>query len=116
MWEIWIVVVLIVLVALVATALMRPSYILDRNMMVNACIGNLRLIDGAKAQWAVEHDKHSTDIPTASDLQPYMGRGSDGELPCCPNDPKQRFDTSYAANNVGSKPVCRILPTNHILP
>jgi len=34
----------------------------------NACIANLKQIDGAKAIWALENKKTSTDIPTEIDL------------------------------------------------
>lgn len=80
-----------------------------------ACISNLRIIDSAKGQWALEQNKKRTDTPADSDLQPYIGRGSAGELPCCPLDPKQTFDTSYSINNVGTKPTCKILPALHSL-
>jgi hypothetical protein len=93
-----------------------PTYPRSGHSTVNACINNLRLIDGAKSQWAMEHNKQITDTPTASDIQPYMGHGPHVELPVCPNDPKRSFATSYSPNNVGSKPVCRIMPTNHVLP
>jgi hypothetical protein len=64
----------------------------------------------------MEHKKQNTDTPTASDIQPYMGRGPAIEMPSCPNDPKHTFATSYSINNVGSVPTCKIYPTNHILP
>jgi hypothetical protein len=102
----------------VSFALMSaPNYVRSRERsQANACISNLRIIDSAKAQWALENHKQYTDIPAASDIQPYMGRGSAGELPVCPNDPNQRFDTSYSMNNVGTAPTCKILPATHSLP
>jgi hypothetical protein len=39
-----------------------------------ACINNLRQIDGAKQQWALEYKKSATDTPTWDDLMPYLGR------------------------------------------
>ena len=71
---------------------------------------------GSKAQWALENHKQSTDTPADSDIQPFMGRGSADELPMCPNDPNQTFDTSYSINNVGTAPTCKILPATHSLP
>jgi hypothetical protein len=99
------------------SALVIPNYVANRPLRApkNACINNLRIIDAAKGQWATEQHKVITDTPTGSDIQPYMC-GPSGEMPVCPNDPKNSFDTSYSPNNVGTKPVCRILPTNHILP
>jgi len=110
--EILIVVVLIVLVVL----LVRPNFIGGGHPSpATACISNLRNLDAAKGQWALELHKESTDIPTASDIQPYMVHRPSGELPCCPADPKKTFDSSYSINNVGTVPTCKILPATHIL-
>ena len=111
--EILIVVVLIMLLA----AVVIPRFIRKPTSGGGhmACITNLRIIDSAKGQWALEQNKKRTDTPADSDLQPYTGRGSAGDLPCCPLDPKQTFDTSYLINNLGTKPTCKIQPTNHIL-
>jgi hypothetical protein len=82
------------------------------------CINNLRLIDSAKQQWALEQRKEDTDTPQGSDLQPYLGRGAKGELPICPMDTNNppSFDTSYSANSVATHPTCKIQPKLHILP
>ena len=48
---------------------------------VNACISNLRMIDGAKQQWALENKKPASAMPTAADLSPYMRSNT---LPVCP--------------------------------
>jgi hypothetical protein len=61
----------------------------------------------------LEYRKQNTDTPTAQDLKPYMGRGTAGELPACPNDPNQTFQSSYSINPVGVKPACKILPATH---
>ncbi len=84
-----------------------------------ACIYNLRLLDSAKRQWALEKHKQSTDTPQGTDLLPYLGRYPSGELhelPSCPADPQQTFATSYALGSVGTKPVCLIMPTLHVMP
>ncbi len=111
--EIMIVVAIIGLLAAIAI----PNFVRARTTsQMDACISNLRIIDGAKSQWALEQHMETTSTPGDTDLQPYMGRGSNGELPVCPADPAQTFDTSYTANNVGTKPVCQIMPTTHVLP
>ena len=111
--EILIVVVLLILLVLVA----MPDFV-NRGYRTHAqmCISNLRIIDAAKSQWALETHKQKTDIPTGSDIQPFLGLGSSGELPCCPNDSSQTLDTSYLLHDVGTKPTCKIYPTNHVLP
>jgi prepilin-type N-terminal cleavage/methylation domain-containing protein len=111
--EIMIVVAIIGLLAAIAI----PNFVRARTTsQTNACINNLRTIDAAKSQWAMEQGKVNTDTPAGSDIQPYLGRGSAGELPFCPNDGSQTFANSYSPNNIGVKPVCLILSTNHVLP
>ena len=111
--EIMIVVAIIGLLAAIAI----PNFVRARTTsQANACISNLRIIDSAKAQWALENHKQNTDTPVGTDIQPYMGRGSAGELPTCPIDTAQTFATSYTPNNVSTKPVCIIMPSTHSLP
>lgn len=111
--EIMIVVAIIGLLAAIAI----PNFNRANNMArMNACISNLRYIDSAKQQWALEQRKLDGDIPQASDLQPYLGRTAAGELPVCPADAARSFATSYQANCVGQKPVCLIIPGTHVLP
>jgi prepilin-type N-terminal cleavage/methylation domain-containing protein len=111
--EIMIVVAIIGLLAAIAI----PNFVKARTTsQMNACINNLRLIDSSKSQWALEQRKQTTDTPQATDLQPYLGRGSAGELPSCPVDPQSAFASSYLPNEVGAKPTCQIVSSTHILP
>jgi prepilin-type N-terminal cleavage/methylation domain-containing protein len=111
--EIMIVVAIIGLLAAIAI----PNFVKARTTsQQNACINNLRLVDASKQQWALEQRKQTTDTPAGSDLQPYLGRGANGELPTCPVDPQNTFGTSYTPNNVGTAPQCQILAATHVLP
>jgi DNA repair exonuclease SbcCD ATPase subunit len=74
---------------------------------MNACINNLRLIDSAKQQWALEYKKGAADIPTWDDLRPYIGRGPNGDLPTCP------AGGVYTIGTVNDKPTCSI--PGHVL-
>jgi prepilin-type N-terminal cleavage/methylation domain-containing protein len=110
--EIMIVVAIIGLLAAVAI----PNLVRARTTsQTNTCIDNLRMIDAAKQQWALEHGAVATTVPLATDIQPYLGRGG-GELPKCPVDPSQTFSTSYVIKDCQTTPVCQILSTTHILP
>jgi prepilin-type N-terminal cleavage/methylation domain-containing protein len=112
--EIMIVVAIIGLLAAIAI----PNFVKARTTsQQNACINNLRLVDAAKQQWALEQRKQTTDTPASSgtDLQPYLGRGANGELPSCPVDPQNSFSTSYTVNNVGTSPTCNIVSSTHVL-
>jgi len=71
----------------------------------NTCINNLRQLDAAKQQWALEKNKTATAVPTAQDLAPYF---KDGILPVCPSG------GTYTFNAVGELPVCSV--AGHALP
>jgi hypothetical protein len=71
----------------------------------NTCITNLKLIDTAKLQWALENNKTEDAIPTAQDLLPYF---KDGVFPVCPSG------GTYTINAVGLPPTCSI--PGHALP
>src|SRR6267378_8314492 len=86
--EIMIVVAIIGLLAAIAI----PNFVRARTTsQQNACINNLRQIDGAKQQWALETKAAATASPADTDIQPYMGRGSAGTLPTCPSDSSSTF-------------------------
>ena len=68
-------------------------------------LGDLRQIDGAKEQWALENKKTQTDTPVDTDLI-----GTDKYIkvmPTCPGN------GTYAYNNMATKPTCTI--TDHTL-
>ena len=108
--EIMIVVAIIGLLAAIAV----PSFVHARtNSQLNACIYNLRQIDGAKQTWALNNQVSPTSTPAEALIQRYMGRGSGGSLPFCLADATQTFDTSYSINNLQLPPTCLVV-TNHI--
>jgi competence protein ComGC len=110
------IIIVVVLIALLVGITTRNPTSYPACSQQEACINNLRLIDSAKRQWALEKHKQSTDTPQLADLQPYLGRGPNSELPCCPADSANTFATSYALGSVKAKPVCLIMPTSHVLP
>jgi prepilin-type N-terminal cleavage/methylation domain-containing protein len=111
--EIMIVVAIIGLLAAIAI----PNFVKARTTsQQNACINNLRLIDSSKQQWALEQKQIAGATPVGTDLQPYLGRGANGELPTCPVDSGNSFTTSYTPNNIGVPPVCLIVSSSHVLP
>jgi prepilin-type N-terminal cleavage/methylation domain-containing protein len=103
--EIMIVVAIIGLLAAVAI----PNFLHARSKsQQTACINNLRQLDQAKQAWAMEKGKSSSDTPVQSDVQPYLGRGSSGTLPCCPLDSTRVFINSYTLGDVSNAPVCNL--------
>ena len=106
--EIMIVVAIIGLLATIAI----PNFVRARlKAQQSACINNLRQIDGAKQQWALEKGASSTDTPTGAQIQPYLGRAA-GILPLCPSDPNQTFATSYDVNDMSTAPSCKVVATH----
>ena len=108
--EIMIVVAIIGLLAAIAI----PNFVKARTTsQANACINNLRQIDGAKQQWALETKAAATASPADTSLQPYMGRGTAGSaMPTCPGG------GTYAVNTIQSAPTCTLSSATpaHTLP
>ena len=111
--EIMIVVAIIGLLAAIAI----PNFVKARKTsQVNACLNNLRQIDGAKQQWALENGKAGTDTPVATDIQVYLGRGAGSVANViCPVDPSATpaFATSYSINAVNVAPQCQHASGDH---
>lgn len=64
------------------------------------CIAGLRMIDGAKVQWALAHQKTTNDAPTWGDLRSYF---IGARLPLeCPDG------GVYTIGRVGELPSCSI--------
>jgi len=111
--EIMIVVAIIGLLAAIAI----PNFVRARTTsQMNACINNLRQIDGAKQQWALENKAQSSATPGVTDVQPYLGRGSGGTQPICPADSTQSFATSYSLGDCATQPACLVVSSSHVLP
>ena len=73
----------------------------------NACINNLRQIDAAKQQWALEKGKQSTDMPTMEDLKPYLR-----SIPHCPAGGTYTIDAGRRAARVQySRPRAALNPS-----
>ena len=110
--ELMIVVAIIGLLAAIAI----PNFVRARTTsQQNACINNLRQIDGAKQEWGTDNRVSATARPGTAMLKPYLGRGTNGTLPTCPLDSQNTYDTSYTGGDLQTPPVCRQSPSNHVL-
>lgn len=94
--EIMIVIAIIGLLCAIAI----PNYVKARaNSQANACINNLRQIDGAMQQFAIENQKKFGDpVNYPSDLTPYVKLNSSSSIPACP------AAGTYTVSPVGSQP------------
>ena len=102
--EIMIVVAIIGLLAAIAI----PNFVKARAAsQKNACISNLKQMDGAKATWALEQKKVSTDTPVDTDL--FGSTQYIRDKPECPGG------GTYALNDVQTKPSCTQTAAGHSL-
>jgi prepilin-type N-terminal cleavage/methylation domain-containing protein len=105
--EIMIVVAIIGLLAAIAI----PNFVKARTTsQQNACINNLRQIDGAIQQWALEYKKAVNATVAATDVTPYLKNSV-----VCPSG-GTTFSDSYTIVDVATRPVCQQVPTTHVLP
>jgi prepilin-type N-terminal cleavage/methylation domain-containing protein len=110
--EIMIVVAIIGLLAAIAI----PNFVRARTKaQENACINNLRQIDGAASQWALENKAKTGDsIVYPDNLTNYIKVNSAGKIPPCP------AGGTYACAAVGTAPTCTISTSQgtpgHVLP
>ena len=96
----------LVVVPAALAAIAVPNFVKARaTAQNNSCINNLRLIDGAKQEWALENKKSADEVPTWEDVKPYLGRGS--ARPKCPQG------GTYQLNKLGADPTCSI--PGHVL-
>ena len=92
--EIMIVVAIIGLLAAIAI----PNFVRARNSsQTNACINNLRQIDSATQQWALETGASDSTAPTTS----VYGYIKGGVVPTCPAN-----GTYSLGGNVTASPTC----------
>ena len=109
--EIMIVVAIIGLLAAIAI----PNFVRARQTsQTNACINNLRQIDAAKQQWALENGKQATDTPTSTSLNVYVGRGMNGADLYCPLSKGQTWGGySGKINAINVLPTCANYSSTH---
>ncbi len=107
--EMMIVVAIIGLLAAIAF----PNIVRARTRsQTNACINNLRQIDDASQQWALENNQLANATILFPDIQPYLKN-----LVVCPAaGASATFAISYTLTTVSNKPTCNIVPTSHFLP
>jgi len=100
--------IVVAIIGLLA-AIAIPNFVRARTTsQTNACINNLRQIDGAVQQWALENQKTASATVVQASLNKYLGRGAAGTWPTCP------AGGTYAVTTVATKPSCTI--ANHVLP
>ncbi len=82
--ELMMVVTLLGLLALIALPSFTNARMTSRR---NTCINNLRLLTGAKDQWAMENAKRESDPVIQNEVAIYMKGG----IPVCPSSGTYQF-------------------------
>ena len=98
-----ILVVITAVFAIVVLAVVIPAFIrVKPTSAAFPCINNLRQIEVAKSQWALENSKSTNDVATWNDLRPYFPARWTNGMPICPDG------GSYTIGRVGESPTCSL--------
>jgi hypothetical protein len=96
-------VIIIAAIAAVLVGISLPSFIRARSTSAtNACVNNLRQINGAKQSWALENRKTTNGTPAWADISPFLRPGL-----ACPGG------GVYTFGRVGEVPRCSIGGPSH---
>jgi hypothetical protein len=91
----------------------KPSDRYAQSPQFGSCINALRMIDGAKQEWALEHHTTANSTPTLEDIRPYLGEGPRFEHVLnwlhCPSGGE------YTIGRVSDPPTCSYGGSGHTL-
>ncbi|HEU6447477.1 MAG TPA: hypothetical protein VFV23_03450 [Verrucomicrobiae bacterium] len=106
--------VIISIVAFLVWFIINFRIVPSRVISANACVQNLRQIEAAKYQWALETgNTNSETVVTVNDIMPYIKLDKNGNFPECPSG------GTYTIGKAGEKPTCSLGTTvtpAHVLP
>src|SRR4051812_25697476 len=104
-------IMIVVLIIGILLAIAVPNFIKARETSrAKSCIANLKQIDAAKEQWAMDTRAAATATPPALTDASFVGStGYIKNSPSCPSG------GTYTVGNVGTNPTCSV-GTPHILP
>lgn len=92
-------IMIVVLIIGILLAIAVPNFVRAReSSRTKACISNLKQIDAAKEQWAMDNNKSNGDACAMTDLVPNYIKST----PSCPSG------GTYTVGNVGTNPTCSI--------
>lgn len=111
-------IMIVVLIIAILLAIAIPNFLRAReSSRAKSCQGNLRQIETAKEQWAMDTKAGAAATPTAANLVPDYMKGTAGQLPGCPSN------GNYTVGDMGTRPSCSIANNgdadtynDHILP
>lgn len=100
-------IMIVVLIIGILMAIAVPNFVKAReSSRKNSCIANLKQVDSAKEQWAMDNKKDAGATVAMTDLVGatlYLKA-----TPACPSS------GTYTVNNIGTNPTCSV--SLHVLP
>lgn len=105
-------VILLGFIIVLVIAAVLPNFVKARvTECQNSCINNLRQLDGAKEQWAIENDKSVGFVLSAEDEDAVFHSIKGGRASIkCPAGGR------YTLGPIGSPPTCDATELPHVLP
>ena len=99
-------IMIVVLIIGILLAIAVPNFIKAReSSRLKSCIANLKQLDSAKEQWAMDNKKNTGDTPAQADLEGAAGYIK--KFPLCPSG------GTYGILGVGTDPTCTV--AGHVL-
>ena len=100
-------IMIVVLIIGILLAIAVPNFIKSlETSRKQTCISNLKQMDSAKEQWAMENNKTTGDAAAWADLTPSYIKAQ----PSCPSG------GAYTVAVVGTNPSCSQAALGHVLP
>lgn len=95
-------IMIVVLIIGILLAIAVPNFVKAReSSRAKACVANLKQIDAAKEQWAMDNNKQNGDDCNMTDL-------TEGESPYLKSIPSCPSGGDYTVGAVGTNPSCSI--------
>mgnify|MGYP001408561270 CR=1 FL=1 len=105
-------IMLVISVIGLLASLSIPSIMRSRNTArAGTCINNLRQLEDAKEQAALEYNLNDGMACATAMLDLFIKQTTQGVI--CPADPTKSFDTSYTIGVIGTRPLCVNNPASH---
>jgi len=96
-------IMIVVLIIGILLAIAVPNFIKARETSRNkTCVANLKQIESAKEQWAMENKMGADDEPSEDDL---LGSGGDGYMKSFPECPS---GGDYTIGAISEDPACSV--------
>ena len=91
-------IMIVVMIIGILLAIAVPNFVRAKeNSRAKGCCSNLKQIDGATQQWAIENKKARTDTPVQADIEMYLKA-----YPLCPSG------GAYTIGTIAINPTCSI--------